>query len=103
MLGWDSILNIHYKANWYLIKNCKQDLINKITIVKNTSTTKETKNYLKLRGKFNSNRMRIWILIQLQLSEIMSLLRHVKLKSQTLSILTTLLRAKNKLFRYGAV
>ena len=52
VFGWDSILNIRYKASWQIIKQLKQDLINKeyrqenFNQRDNTRTSKGTKSYL---------------------------------------------------------
>ena len=71
LLRRDSILNTRQKANWQIIKKRKQELINKRNhaIEKNTRKKKGPKSYLKIRRKPNSTRMRIWALIQSQLSE----------------------------------
>ena len=52
----------------------------KIAIEKNTHTTKGTKSYFKMRRKLNSTKMHTWDPTQSQLSEIMALLGHVKVK-----------------------
>ena len=52
----------------------------KIAIEKNTRVTKGTKSCLKMRAKLNLSKMHTWDPTQSQLSEIMALLGHIKVK-----------------------
>ena len=57
-----------------------REISKKVVIVKNTRAMKGTKSYVKMYGKQSSTRMHIWVPIDSQLSEIMSLLESTKVE-----------------------
>ena len=85
VFGQDSILNTRHEVNWQLIQKHKQDLISKGNQKKNCNKKehaykKGDKILLKNAWKPNSSKIHTWDPTQSQLSEIMVLLGHLKVK-----------------------
>ena len=78
-------MNTRHEANWQLTKKRKQDLIDKGNQQENQNQKEYTYNngdkvLLKNTWKLNSTKMHTWDPTQSQLSEIMALLGHMKVK-----------------------